>query len=287
MTRCSSTSTIQNVWLRSPPISSIKQREQANWFPIHEEQMQNEFLLYQQLLIDNGINVTILPPGDNPDSIYLYDSMLHTPWGIIIYQSCKANRTRESNEIRAYITETTDIPILGQITFPGHIDGGDVFWLSPTCLAVGLSWRTNLLGANQLQAYLSPFGIEVRCYDVPDLFGENVCLHLMSLVSPIREDLALVYEPALPIRLRQDLHHFGYKLISVPISEWDSATCFPRLASNVLAIGDNRAISLAGNPITAQKIREHGITLIEFSAPNLCNAGTGGPTCLTSVVSRA
>ncbi|MAA78199.1 MAG: hypothetical protein CL916_02985, partial [Deltaproteobacteria bacterium] len=93
--------------------------------------------------------------------------------------------------------------------------------------------------------------------------------------------------PALPIRLRQDLHKLGYKLISVPPSEWDTATSIPRLATNVLALGDNRAISLSGNPITAKIIRENGILLTEISAPNLCNAGTGGPTCLTSVVSRA
>ena len=287
MPRCSSTSKIQHVWLRSPPSSSETQREQAHWFPIDEEQLKIEFVRYQQLLTKEDIEITVLPPGINPDSIYLYDAMIHTPWGIIIYQSCKPNRTEESNEIRAYITETTDIPILGQITPPGYVDGGDVFWLSPTCIALGLSWRTNKNGAEQLQAYLAPFGIEVRCYDLPDLFGEHICLHLMSLVSPLREDLALVYEPALPIRLRQDLRRFGYKLISVPIAEWDNATSFPKLASNVLALGDNKAISLSGNPITAQKIRDNGMTLTEFSAPNLCNAGTGGPTCLTSVVSRA
>ena len=187
----------------------------------------------------------------------------------------------EANEIRTFITENTDTPILGQITPPGYIDGGDVFWLSPTCLALGLSWRTNQNAAKQLQAYLAPFGVEIRCYDLPDLFGEHVCLHLMSVISLLREDLALVYEPALPIRLRQDLLRFGYKLISVPIAEWDTATCFPKLASNVLALGDNKAISLAGNPATAQKIRDNGIILTEFSAPNLCNAGTVSYTHLT------
>lgn len=287
MTRCSSTSKIQHVWLSPPPLSSAKQREQAHWFPIDEKNLQNEFSSYHRLLCEKGIEVTILPPGTNPDSIYLYDTLLHTPWGIIIYHSRKPNRRTESNEIRAYIADNTSSTILGQIAPPGYIDGGDVFWLSSKCLALGLSWRTNQHGAKQLQDLLSPFGVEVRCYDLPNVFGTEICLHLMSLISPLREDLALIYAPALPIRLYQDLCAHGYNLISVPTSEWDTATSFPKLATNVLALGENRAISLSGNPITAQKVREHGILLTEFSAPNLCNAGTGGPTCLTSVVSRA
>lgn len=287
MTRCSSTSKILHVWLRPPPPSSVEQRNHAHWLPIDEELLQLEFLNYQQLLIENKIDVTVLPHGTNPDSVYLYDTLLHTPWGVIIYQSRKPNRTTESNEIRAYITEKTRLTILGQITSPGYVDGGDIFWLTPQCLALGLSWRTNKQGAKQLKDHLAPFGIEVRCYDLPDLFGEDICLHLMSLVSLLRDDLALVYAPAVPIRLRQDLRDLGYNIISIPTSEWDTATCFPRLATNALSLGDNRVISLSGNPITAKKIRDHGIVLTEFSAPNLCNAGMGGPTCLTSVVSRA
>lgn len=287
MKSCSSTSKIQHVWLRTPCLSSVEQRVQAHWFPINEEHLHEEFLAYHRLLCEKGIDVTILPSGTNPDSIYLYDTLLHTPWGIIIYQSCKSNRISESNEIQDYILENTKTPILGKIRPPGYIDGGDVFWLSPTCLALGLSWRTNREGALQLQKFLAPFHIEVRCYDVPNLFGEQICLHLMSLVSPLRDDLALIYEPALPIRLHQDLRSFGYQLISVPESEWDTPTSIPRLATNVLALGEDQAISLSGNPITAKKMREHGILLTEISAPNLCNAGTGGPTCLTSVVSRA
>lgn len=285
--RRSSTSTLKHVWLRRPTISSQRQRDRAGWYPVHETSLIDEFQGYQRLLESQDISITLLPDATDPDSIYLYDAMLHTPWGIVIYQSKKLNRMHESEEVYAYIHHHTDTPILGRIKAPGYIDGGDVFWLTPHCLVFGLSWRSNLEGANQLQNILAPFNIEVRCYDVPNLFGRHICLHMMSLISPLREDLALIYEPGLPIRLYRDLREEGYSLISVSEEEWDTANNPPRLASNVLALGDNRAISLSGNPITAQRIRDQGMTLIEFDAPNLCNAGTGGPTCLTSVVSRA
>ena len=287
MTRCSSTSLLQEVWLRPPAASSPDQRKKAGWYTVNEEKTQKEFQDYHQILIHNDITVRLLPPAIDPDSIYLYDNMLHTPWGIIIYQSQKANRIHESEEVTSFIRSHTKLSILGRINAPGYIDGGDVFWLTPQCLAFGLSWRSNREGALQLQALLRPFGIEVRCYDLPNMFGEHICLHLMSLISPLRTDLALIYEQGLPIRLQQDLQNEGYELIHVPSCEWDTSSSTPRLASNVLALGKNRVISLSGNPITAQRIRDCGLTLIEFHAPNLCNAGTGGPTCLTSVVSRA
>ena len=281
MNRCSSTTELVHAWLRPPPETNEEQRSLANWFPINPAELQAEFFQFHRTLLRHGVQVTLLPTGKNPDSIYLYDSLLHTPWGVIIFLSQKNNRREESDEIFTYIRSKTNIPILGRISAPGYVDGGDLFWLSEKILAVGLSWRTNTEGLRQLQTFFAPFGVEVRGYDLPNLFGKNVCLHLMSLVSPLRENLALVYEPGVPIRLYEDLRRLGYKLICVPETEWDSVHEVPRLASNVLSLGKNRAISLNGNPITASRIRNEGITVIEIEAPNLCNAGTGGPTCLT------
>lgn len=286
MTACSSVSHLQKVWLRPPANPSQDELDQANWEPIVIRTLHDEFHHYHQLLSDLHIDVVLLPPAQNPDGIYLYDTMLHTKWGVIVFQSPKKNRIPESEEILAYLQEH-NISILGRIGGSGTIDGGDVCWLSPTCLVVGISWRSNREGAHQLRYMLSPFGIEVRMYDIPNLFGSQVCLHLMSLISPLRPDLALVYPQALPTRLYQDLLSDGYTLIAVPEEEWDIPNQPSRLATNVLSLGQNRAISVAGNPITAQRIREQGFTLFELDAPNLCNAGTGGPTCLTVAVYRA
>ena len=239
-----------------------------------------EFDSYHQLLLSLGIEVTLLPSSSNPDAIYLYDVLLSTPWGFVILKSAKKNRRQESTELRQ-VLETNNLPILGSIEGKGCIDGGDLFWIHPHLLAMGLSWRSNIEGAKQLQALLAPYQIHVETYDLPNLYGQSVCLHLMSLVSPIHQKLALVCETALPIRLHQALEEHGYSLLSVPPEEWDS------LGSNVLALGHHRVISLAGNPQTTTKLRQEGIEVIEFHAPNLCLAGTGGPTCLTMVHRRA
>ena len=278
---CSSVLPIQSVWLRPPGTPSLLSLQEAGWkTPICLDELHQEFNTYHQLLQSLGIEVNLVPSSPNPDSIYLYDVLLSTPWGFVILQSRKKNRTTESTELRNFI-EKNNLPILGNIKGNGYIDGGDLFWIHPHLLAMGLSWRSNIEGAKQLRKLLSPYQIQVEAYDLPNLYGQSVCLHLMSLVSPIHQNLALVCETALPIRLHQALEQHGYTLLSVPPEEWES------LGSNVLALGHRRVISLAGNPQTKKRLQKAGIEVIEFHGPNLCLAGTGGPTCLTMVYRRA
>ena len=278
---CSSVLPIQSVWLRPPGNPSVLALQEAGWnLPVSIEDLQHEFNRYHQLLCSLGIEVTLVPSSNNPDAIYLYDVLLSTPWGFVILQSQKKNRRQESEDLSLFIKKH-HLPILGRIQGEGYIDGGDLFWMTPQCLAMGLSWRSNMEGAKQLRTLLAPYNIHVQTYDLPNLYGKSVCLHLMSLVSPILPNLALVCQHALPIRLQQDLENLGYTLLPVHPEEWDS------LGSNVLSLGNHRVISLAGNPKTTQQLRQNAIEVLEFHAPNLCLAGTGGPTCLTMVYIRA
>ena len=59
-------------------------------------------------------------------------------------------------------------------------------------------------GVAQLRALLPD--VDVVSYDLPYWHGRGEILHLMSLVSPLDADLALVYLPLLPVpRLADDL----------------------------------------------------------------------------------
>jgi len=68
-------------------------------------------------------------------------------------------------------------------------------------LAVGRGFRTNQAGIDQLGRILAPQDVELVVFDLPAWEGEAACLHLMSLVSPLDEDLALVYRRLLPVAL--------------------------------------------------------------------------------------
>ena len=60
---------------------------------------------------------------------------------------------------------------------------------------------------------LAPKGIEVLGFDLPLWQGEEACLHLMSVISPLADDLALVYSPLLPAAFYQLLKARGIRLV--------------------------------------------------------------------------
>ena len=60
---------------------------------------------------------------------------------------------------------------------------------------------------------LAPHGIEVLGFDLPLWHGEEACLHLMSVISPLADDLALVYSPLLPAAFYQLLKARGITLV--------------------------------------------------------------------------
>jgi len=91
------------------------------------------------------------------------------------------------------------IPVAGAITGEGKVEGGDVVWLDATTLAVGRGYRTNDEGIRQLRSILGD-GIEVVAVPLPHWRGPQDVFHLMSILSPIDRDLALVYSPLLKRR---------------------------------------------------------------------------------------
>ena len=70
-------------------------------------------------------------------------------------------------------------------------------------LAIGRGVRTNQAGIQQMANLLGPLGVEVYGFDLPLWHGEEACLHLMSVISPLADDLALVYSPLLPAAFYQ------------------------------------------------------------------------------------
>ena len=275
--RHSSTASLKKVWLRPPCNSAQQFYTRAGWPQIDLQQLREEFHRYHLLLEQFNVDVHLLPHAQNPDGIYLYDTLLHTKWGIIIYQSQKPNRRSEAVELQQLIDPQH---VLGCIKAPAAIDGGDLFWLDDYTLAFGLSWRSNITGLKQLKLILKDYPVTIVAFDIPNLLGRDKCLHLMSLISPLREDLALTYSKALPIRLQKELDKRDIQSIPIHEEEFDS------LASNVLALGNNKAIAVSGNPRTAERIHQAGIELFIFDGATLCLAGTGGPTCLTCIVER-
>ena len=243
-----------------------------------------QYAVFAGLVEESGAEILWLEDdGDGlADAMFTHDPSLVTDAGAILLRMGKARReTEPALHERAY--QALDIPILGRIEAPGQVEGGDCIWVDETTLAVGRGVRTNQVGIDQLQAMLEPKGVTVRGYDLPLWQGFDACLHLMSIMSPLSEKLALVHVPLFPVAFWHLLEERGYRLLEAPADEFEKSN---GLNLNVLPTRPNDLIMVGGFPKTKALMEATGCTVQTFEADALCIACEGGPTCLTRPVLR-
>ncbi len=214
------------------------------------------------------------------DSIYCRDASIATNFGMILCNMGKSVRINEPKSQKQIFIEN-NIPILGEIKAPGTLEGGDVAWLDEKTLAVGFTYRTNEDGIRQLEELLEPKGIEIIVAELPHYKGQNDVFHLMSILSPVDKDLAVIYSPLMPIKFRNTLIERGFKFIEVPDEEFESMGC------NVLAIAPRQCIMVAGNPQTKAMLEKAGCKVNTYKGTEISVKGGGGPTCLTRPLLRS
>jgi N-dimethylarginine dimethylaminohydrolase len=216
------------------------------------------------------------------DSMFTHDPSLMTDHGAVLLRMGKQLRSAEPDlHEKAYAA--AGIPVLGRIAAPGTVEGGDCVWVDEKTLAVGRGVRTNQAGIDQLAAILKPIGVTVLAYDLPLWQGVEACLHLMSVISPLADRLALVHAPLMPAAFYLMLKENGYTLIHAPESEFAESN---GLNLNVLPTSPGHVIMVEGFPITKEVMEAHGCVVETFEADALCIACEGGPTCLTRPVLR-
>lgn len=237
---------------------------------------------FLELLAGAGAAVDRLPPGESLglDAVYVRDASIVSARGVILCRMGKPQRAAEPEAQRAAL-EASGIPIAGAIEEPGRLEGGDVVWLDPRTIAVGRGYRTNAEGIRQLRALLGDTVDELIEVPLPHWRGPGDVFHLMSIVSPVDRDLAVVYAPLLPVPFRERLLDFGMKFVEVPDEE------FPTMAANVLAVAPRRCVALDGNPRTRALLERAGAEVLLYAGEEISRKGSGGPTCLTRPVLRS
>jgi len=213
---------------------------------------------------------------DDPDLVYTFDPLLVSDRGAIPLRPGKPNRAQEPRVLEAWTT-AAGIPTAGRIQAPGSLEGGDTFWLRPDIMCIGRTLRTNDAGARQLAAIV---GGDVRIFDVPYWRGPAELVHLLSVISPVADDLAVVFLPLLPVGLWELLGDLGIRLIEVPEEE------YPTLGCNVLAVRPGVVIVADGNPVTRRRLAEAGCEVKAIALGEVGQNGSGGPTCLTRPILR-
>jgi N-dimethylarginine dimethylaminohydrolase len=278
--------TLRHVALRRP--GAILSADPDAWHyakPIDAEAMAAQFAGFVKALVADGVVVHWLRDDDEDglaDSVFTYDPSFVIPAGAVILRPGKVARAGEVALHRRFLEGL--MPIVGEIEAPGTVEGGDCCFLDATTLAVGRGFRTNQAGIEQLAAIVGRHGISVEAYDLPVHRGPEACLHLLSVVNPLDDDLALVHAPLVPVALYQRMEALGYRLLHVPPAEFEASG---GLNLNVLPTAPRRCLAIAGFPRTAQLMRDAGCEVRTFEADELCLPCEGGPTCLTRPLHRS
>ena len=235
-----------------------------------------QYDLFVKLIKSFGSEVYFLPADNNTslDSIYTHDPCTMTNNGLIVCNMGKLKRSTEPDHLKRFF-KSINIPIIGKIESPGTLEGGDIVWINKHTVAVGEGYRSNSEGINQFKKLLGKQAKEIIPVALPHWEGPNDCLHLMSNLSPIDENLFLVYSRLLPVSFIKYLLDHKIKLIEVPDEEYYSMGC------NVLAMGKGKVIMLEGNPITQERLEAEGVKVKTYNGSEISIKGAGGPTCLT------
>ncbi|MFK7907019.1 MAG: dimethylarginine dimethylaminohydrolase family protein [Chitinophagales bacterium] len=284
----SETGKIKNILLKTPQSAFVNQEKvNEEWQKLNYtacpnmEAAQEEYGHFLEALQSVGIEVHFLPENRelSIDSIYCRDASIMSNNGAILCRMGKVARRGESDALGKFY-EQIGLPILGRIEGTGKMEGGDALWIDENTLAVGRGYRTNAEGIRQLKE-MAQNRFEVIEVHLPHFRGEDDVFHLMSVISPIDKDLALVYSPLMPVAFRELLLEKGIQLVEVPEQEFDS------LGGNVLALGARQCLMAEGNPITEQRLKDAGANVLTYKGTEISLKGCGGPTCLTRPIWRS
>lgn len=240
---------------------------------------QQEHDAFVQILHQAGAEVVYhdAPLPDHADAIFVHDPSIVSDQGAIILSMGKL--LRQGEEMAQAVTfQRLGVPIHYTIHGNGRVEGGDLLWVDEKTLAVGLGFRTNAEGLRQLQEALPD--VTILPVHLPYYTGPEACLHLMSFISIVDYDLAVVYLPLMPVPFYQYLQAEGFRFVEVPEEE------FLTMGPNVLALAPGKCLMLQNNPITKERLERVGCQVFTYKGDEISLKAEGGATCLTRPILR-
>ncbi|MDN5792584.1 MAG: arginine deiminase family protein [Brevibacterium aurantiacum] len=246
----------------------------AGWRASPTDEIFAEHRDFVQTLEGLGVQVDVFDAVDGQvDGVYAYDSTFVTSAGAVVFNQIKPARVGEPTVMAADL-ERIGVPIVGRLSDEAYADGGDMAWLDDDTLAIGRGFRTNRKAIDEMTDFLAKEGVEVVSYDMAAGPGRDFVTHLMSFISPVAKDKAVVHLSSMPVALLERLEQREWTLIPCDDDEYDTQGC------NILGVAQNVAVMFDSAPKVAQRLRDAGVEVHEVHAPNI-TLGDGGPTCIT------
>jgi dimethylargininase len=194
---------------------------------------------YRAALQEAGVEVHVLPALEAfPDSVFVEDTALCLPQGVIILRPGAPSRRGEAD---AMAEDCTRLGLPVRRLGDGSVDGGDIL-VTDREILVGVSARTSPEGFDQLSAIVRNWGYPVRRVLTP-----RQVLHFKSDCSVLGPDTILATS-----RLASEPCFSDYDVLVVPQGE--------EAAANSIRVNDTVLVP-AGYPATAGLIEDAGFTV--------------------------
>ena len=269
---------LRRVLLRRPSVTG--DFAAAAWRAPDSGLLARQHEAFGQLLTDLGCEVEVAPAADGlVDATYVRDPGLVTGAGAVLFQMAKPARVAEPTLLAAAFAEA-GVPVVARLTGAARADGGDFIWLDERTMLAGRSYRTNAEAMRQLSHILAAEGASLQSVDLPHDRGPGHVLHLMSVISPVADDLAVVYPPLAPVSLMETLAERAVRVVPITADEYETMGC------NVLAVEPRRVVMLNGNPRIRAALESAGCEVHGYDGSEISLKGDGGPTCLTAPIWR-
>jgi len=275
----SMTGPLRRVLVRAPHAEDLHGWQNCGWRGEPDPAvLVREHEAFCEILEAAGAEVVLAesPAEGNPDAIYTYDPALVSDEGALLLNPGKEIRRAEPTALGEDL-ERAGVPIAGRLSGTEWAEGGDLCWLDARTLLAGRGYRTSSEGISAVERLLP--SVEVLVFDLPHWRGREEVMHLMSLLSPLADDLVVAYPPLLPVRLAQLLEERGIEIVPAPDEEFDS------MGTNVLALAPRVVLAVEGNPKTRRRLEKAGVEVLVYEGKEL-SKGDGGPTCLTRPILR-
>lgn len=221
---------------------------------------------YAEALRTCGLQLEILDADpDHPDSCFVEDPAIVTDSGALLTRPGAPSRLGEVDSLRPVLERY--FGAVSRIETPGLLDGGDVCDLGGRFL-IGLSGRTNAVGAGQLSRWLEERG---HMAEVVDLAAHPRLLHLKTGISALGEG-RVVTVPGFPAARLLD----GLERIEVAAGE--------EYAANCIRVND-RVLVAAGYPELVERLEGLGYRTLPLPMSEFRRMD-GGLSCLSLRLSR-
>ena len=210
---------------------------------------------------------------EQPYGVYARDSNFMTPFGAVVTQLANPRRRGEyANVLRFYLSH--DIPVYDLVS-AGNFEGGDFNMIAPGCVLIGYTGlRGEEVAARQVGGWMEAEGIEVKFAPIDEYY-----VHIDLMVCMLAEKLCAVCldttDPEIVDWLR------ARKIEIVPVSFRDTMG----LGCNVVALGDDRVLSVASSTELNARLRALGFTVYDPDMSMFLRAG-GGVHCMCQALRR-